>query len=186
MSSKISGLNKKNLHLKQMIFTSPLTKRKLTIPNIISDTKRLITQTNTQTNSTNTSNYLNSHNQLLTNLYHNYTTSRKINSAQTSNKKCNSVNKKISQNLFSLGSSPLITNYSIFANNLNSKRDYSNSLNNSIKNYSKKYSGEKNLRKRNLNDLFTSYNCSFSSNLYKKKKFNESSIKKKKINFKFI
>ena len=180
MSSKISGL-KKNLHLKHMIFTSPLTKRKITIPNIISDTKRISTQTNTQTNSTNTSNYLNSHNQLLTNLYHNYTTSRKINSAQTSNKKCNSVNKKISQNLFSLGSSPLITNYSIFANNLNSKRDYSNSLNNSIKNYSKKYSGEKNLRKRNLNDLFTSYNCSFSSNLYKKKKFNESSIKKKKL-----
>ena len=181
MSSKISGL-KKNLHLKHMIFTSPLTKRKITIPNIISDTKRISTQTNTQTNSTNTSNYLNSHNQLLTNLYHNYTTSRKINSAQTSNKKCNSVNKKISQNLFSLGSSPLITNYSIFASNLNSKRDFSNSLNNSIKNYSKKnYSGEKNLKKRNLNDLFTSYNCSFSSNLNNKKKFNESSIKKNKI-----
>ena len=52
MSSKISGL-KKNLHLKHMIFTSPLTKRKITIPNIISDTKRISTQTNTQTNSQN-------------------------------------------------------------------------------------------------------------------------------------
>ena len=44
----MSSLNKKNLHLKNMIFSSPLSKQKVNVSNVIS-----ITTTNNQGNSIN-------------------------------------------------------------------------------------------------------------------------------------
>ena len=170
----MASLNKKNLRLKNMIISSPLSKQKVNVSNIIS-----ITTTNNQGNSINISSYINEQNKLLKNLYNSYTSNKKKKSGNSSNKKSNSVKKQIKKNLVSLGSSPLITCYSKFTSNLNSKRN-SYSHNSSIKFYSKKTSSvDKSIKKRNFKELIKS-NTTFSNRLFNKKSF-ESSEKKNKF-----
>ena len=59
MSKIISNDNKRELHLKNIIYPSSLTKKKLNIQNIISESKRIVTLSNNKTNLNNISNYLN-------------------------------------------------------------------------------------------------------------------------------
>ena len=88
-SSHSTNLNKKNLSLKNIIFMSPLSRTKLNIPNLISETKRILTTGNNHIkNSTNVSNYKNKSNKILNEIYKNYSTNRQIQSnGNSSNKK---------------------------------------------------------------------------------------------------
>jgi hypothetical protein len=159
----MSSLNKKNLHLKNMISTSPLSRKKLNVPNII-----LVTSTNIQTNSMNISDYLNKQNKLLKNLCCSFSSNKKkLKSGNSSNKKSNSVKKQANKNLVSLGSSPLITSYTKSNSNLNSKRN--SCCHDSFSKISPKETSfpNKNIIKRNLNEIINS--TTFSNNLFNKK-----------------
>ena len=66
-----TNINRKNLKLKNIIFMSPLSRTKLNIPNLISQTKRILTTTgNNQI--LNVSNYINKTNKILKDIYRSY------------------------------------------------------------------------------------------------------------------
>ena len=72
-----TNINRKNLKLKNIIFMSPLSRTKLNIPNLISQTKRILTTTaNNQI--LNVSNYINKSNKILNDIYRSYSTNRHI------------------------------------------------------------------------------------------------------------
>ena len=74
-----TNINRKNLKLKNIIFMSPLSRTKLNIPNLISQTKRILTTTgNNQI--LNVSNYINKSNKILNDIYRSYSTNRNIKS----------------------------------------------------------------------------------------------------------
>ena len=83
-----SSLNKKNLKLKNIIFMSPLSRTKLNIPNIITDTKRLFTTNrNNKIDSINLSHYNNKSNDILNKIYRSYSTNRNLQSHNSNSKK---------------------------------------------------------------------------------------------------
>ncbi len=74
MSSVYSlSLNKKNLKLKNIIFMSPLSRTKLNIPNLITDTKKLLAS-NSKIDSINLSYFKNKSNDILNKIYRSYST----------------------------------------------------------------------------------------------------------------
>ena len=81
-----TNINRKNLKLKNIIFMSPLSRTKLNIPNLISQTKRILTTTaNNQI--LNVSNYINKSNKILNDIYRSYSTNRNIKSTHSNKKK---------------------------------------------------------------------------------------------------
>ena len=87
-----TNINRKNLKLKNIIFMSPLSRTKLNIPNLISQTKRILTTTaNNQI--LNVSNYINKSNKILNDIYRSYSTNRNIKSTNSNKKK--RIRKKI-------------------------------------------------------------------------------------------
>ena len=91
----ISNTNKKNFKLKNIIFMSPLSRTKLNIPNLITQTKRILTTTgnNRILNSTNVSNYVNKSNKILNEIYRSYSTNRHIQPINSNNKNNNKKRK---------------------------------------------------------------------------------------------
>ena len=170
MSKIISNDNKKELHLKNIIYPSSLTKKKLNIQNIISESKRIVTLSNNQTNLNNISNYLNQ-NKIIKKLYHNNYSNRKIKSAHSSNKKSKSIKKKITQNLVSLYSS--LTHYSKNISNINNNESFNKNK--------KPSSVDKNLRNRNFYEMFTSNNISSNNNKFLKQNYNVSTTQRNKF-----
>jgi hypothetical protein len=164
---------------------SPLSRTKLNIPNLISQTKRILTTTaNNQI--LNVSNYINKSNKILNDIYRSYSTNRHIKSTN-SNKKKKNKKKNNSKNSNSVANSPKISSFSKFTSSLNKiKNMKGNSYNTGFPMtnfFGKKNSEEKNLRKRNLNEMITSCNSSYSSNFFNKK-YSNSSNKKQKQKFK--
>ena len=113
--SYISSLNKKNLKLKNISFISPITYSKLNISNLIAETQRIIStstknkiNTPQQTSSTNlnspkTQINSNKQNQILNDLYRNYSTNRPnsnkvIIKKKIKNKKIQNLNRSTSNN----------------------------------------------------------------------------------------
>ena len=176
-----TNINRKNLKLKNIIFMSPLSRTKLNIPNLISQTKRILTTTaNNQI--LNVSNYINKSNKILNDIYRSYSTNRNIKSTN-SNKKKKNKKKNNSKNSNSVANSPKISSFSKFTSSLNKiKNMKGNSYNTGFPMtnfFGKKNSEEKNLRKRNLNEMITSCNSSYSSNFFNKKYSNSSNKQNK-------
>ena len=183
-SSHSTNLNKKNLSLKNIIFMSPLSRTKLNIPNLISETKRILTTGNNHIkNSSNVSNYKNKSNKILNEIYKNYSTNRQIQLNGNSNNKKSKKTKNY-KNSISIISSPKIsslTKYS-YKNKIQNKKLCSFTTGFPINNFFRKthHSDEKKLKKNNLiNDKITSFNSSYSSNLLNKIYSNSSNKQKK-------
>ena len=162
----ISNTNKKNFKLKNIIFMSPLSRTKLNIPNLITQTKRILTTTgnNRILNSTNVSNYINKSNKILNEIYRSYSTNRHIQPINSNNK--NNNKKK--------------NNFTSSLNKIKNMKGNSYSTGFPITNFfGKNNSEEKKLRKRNLNEIIISCNSSYSSNLFNKKYSNSSNKQNK-------
>ena len=187
MNSYVSGLNKKNLKLKNITFMSPLTHTKLNMKNLLSETQRM-TKTNNDNNiqlgnyyqpTSNFSNYKN--NQFTSDFYKSYSSNRQNNylSPQSSQRKNNNIAKN---NFIKKPMSPLnnqLFSFSQISSNIKSPNQskknsgflFTQSY--STKNYLKKLnsSNSKNYRKRNKIDesdyLFSSSSNNSSSNLFK-------------------
>jgi hypothetical protein len=178
----ISNTNKKNFKLKNIIFMSPLSRTKLNIPNLITQTKRILTTTgnNRILNSTNVSNYVNKSNKILNEIYRSYSTNRHIQPINSNNK---NNNKKKNNSKNSVGNSPKLSSFSKFTSSLNKIKNMkgnSYSTGFPITNFfGKNNSEEKKLRKRNLNEIIISCNSSYSSNLFNKKYSNSSNKQNK-------
>ena len=183
-----SSLNKKNLKLKNIIFMSPLSRTKLNIPNIITDTKRLFTSNgNNKIDSVNLSYYKNKSNDILYKIYRSYSTNRNLQSHNSNSKKKNNNKKSsIKKISTSVNSSLKISSFSKFSSSLNKINKIPNQKKNSFKfpinqflSRKKNYSDDKKIRKRNFNEMKTSSNSSFSSNFFNQK-FSNSSKKHNK------
>ena len=100
MSSVYSlSLNKKNLKLKNIIFMSPLSRTKLNIPNLITDTKKLLAS-NSKIDSINLSYFKNKSNDILNKIYRSYSTNRHLQSHNSNSKKNNNSKKKLEKNFY--------------------------------------------------------------------------------------
>jgi len=184
-----SSLNKKNLKLKNIIFMSPLSRTKLNIPNIITDTKRLFTSNgNNKIDSVNLSYYKNKSNDILYKIYRSYSTNRNLQSHNSNSKKKNNNKKSsIKKISTSVNSSLKISSFSKFSSSLNKINKIPNQKKNSFQKFpinnflsrKKNYSDDKKIRKRNFNEMKTSSNSSFSSNFFNQK-FSNSSKKHNK------
>ena len=118
MSSVYSScLNKKNLKLKNIIFMSPLSKTKLNIPNLITDTKRLFTSNgNNKIDSINLSHYKNKSNDILNKIYRSYSTNRNLQSHNSNSRKKNNSKKSSMKKIStSVNSSLKISSFSKFS-----------------------------------------------------------------------
>ena len=127
MSSYVSGLNKKNLKLKNITFMSPITQTKLNMTNLLSETQRVLKTNNENTSQLN--NYFhrssnNKNNNLMSDLYNSYSTNRQSNNFLLSPN--SQRNKNIEKNYyFKKNNTPInshILTYSQFSSSQNSSK----------------------------------------------------------------
>ena len=157
MSSTFSSsLNKKNLRLKNIIFMSPLSRTKLNIPNLISDTKRNLTNNN-KYNSNNVSNYNNKSNKIFSEIYRSYSTNRHI----------KHYNKKIKKNINSISINKFSFSKLNFCIKKIKNKKFS-SFKTEIKNSFKKNNNTEEKKNKFIDILFSNNNSSYSSHFFNK------------------
>ena len=148
-----TGLNKKNLKLKNITYMSPMTQTKLNITNLLSETQRIMKTNNDNNNQLNnyfhhTSNLSNfRNNNLMNDLYKSYSSNRQ-NNYLMSNHNSERVNKKLEKNNYikkpNLAINSHVLTFSQFTSNMNNKK-------NNISSYTPSYSSKNYLRKANSN-----------------------------------
>ena len=155
--------NKKNFKIKNISFMSPITRTKLNISNLIAETQRIITNSNTnkntqvqnsEINSPKINYNLNKENQFITDLYRSFSSNRpNIISNKQKENKINSNNQIIKKNISnknqfikikknSPSPSAMLTKFANFAEKLNKNK-------NLINNYS--FIGKNNNNNNNIN-----------------------------------
>ena len=131
------GINKNNLKLKNISFISPITHTKINVSNLIAESQRITTTSNTkkitktQYNNSKVQINLNKEAQVITDLYRSYSTNRPYITHQYTNKNnhnnSNYLNKSISKkNNYKKNvpsTSAMLTTFANFATNLNKNKN---------------------------------------------------------------
>ena len=182
--------NKKNFKLKNISFMSPITRTKLNISNLIAETQRIITNSNTnkntqvqnsEINSPKINYNLNKENQFITDLYRNFSSNRpniilnkqketKNNNNQIIKKNITNKNQFIKIKKNSPSPSAMLTKFANFAEKLNKNKNLitgKNNKNNNIninKRNQKSNIDIRNLKKSNLTTTNNSLTNLFNTN----------------------